>query len=72
VTTSSPNARIDATSSPKPSKLRRIQRGISAPHASEKRASFVKLPIGMMPGTIGTVMPAAAQASTKCQYASAL
>ena len=32
-------ARIEAVSSWKPSSFRRIQRGISAPHASEKRAS---------------------------------
>ena len=46
-------------SSPKPSSLRRIQRGISAPHASEKRASCEKFWIGMMPGTIGRSMPIA-------------
>jgi hypothetical protein len=51
---------------PKLSILRRIQRGISAPQASEKRASFEKLVIGMTPGTIGTVTPAAAAASTNC------
>jgi hypothetical protein len=33
--------------------LRRIQRGISAPQASEKRASLEKDTMGMMPGTMG-------------------
>ena len=32
-----------------------------------KRASLVKLPIGMMPGTIGMATPSAATASTKCR-----
>src|SRR5437763_7152028 len=38
---------------------------VTAPHASEKRASLEKLRIGMMPGTIGTSMPAARARSTK-------
>ena len=58
-------ARTEALSSPKLSNLRRIQRGISAPQASENRASLVKLAIGMMPGTIGTVTPSARAAATK-------
>ena len=33
---------------------------------------MTKLLIGMMPGTIGTLIPAARHESTKCQYASAL
>ena len=52
-----------ATSSPKPSRFLRIQRGISAPHAAEKRASCAKRPIGMMPGTMGTLPPAARRSS---------
>ena len=36
-----PNARNDSTSSWKPARRSRIQRGISAPQASEKRASWV-------------------------------
>ena len=58
VTTSRPNARIDARVVAEAFELRRIQRGISAPQASEKRASCEKFAIGMMPGTIGTSMPA--------------
>ena len=50
----------------------RIQRGISAPQASENRASCEKLPIGMMPGTIGIEIPAASHSSTKRKYASEL
>ena len=42
---------------PSPSNFRRIQRGSSAPQTSEKRASFEKLTIGMMPGTIGISTP---------------
>ncbi len=72
VTTSRPNARIDAASSPNAASFWRIQRGISAPHASEKRASCVKLVIGMMPGTIGAVTPCFAASSTSRKYASAL
>ena len=49
-----------------------IQRGISAPQASEKRRSWVKLEIGMMPGTIGTFTPSLRASSTKRKYASAL
>ncbi len=56
---------MDAVSSPKLSKVLRIQRGISAPQASEKRASFEKLPIGMMPGVIGAVTPSARASATK-------
>ena len=33
----------------------RSQRGISAPQVSAKRASREKLPMGMMPGTMGNV-----------------
>jgi len=45
--------------------LRRIQRGSSAPQASEKRASWAKFAIGMTPGTIGMRMPARLASSTK-------
>ena len=59
--------RIDAESSPKPSSLRRIQRGISAPQASEKRASWENRLIGITPGTIGISMPCAWHSSTKAK-----
>jgi hypothetical protein len=52
--------------------LRLIQRGISAPHCSEKRRSWLKLAIGMMPGVIGTCTPSRRTASTKWKYASGL
>ena len=42
-----------------------IQRGISAPQASEKRRNWLKLEIGMMPGMIGTSMPSRRASSTK-------
>ena len=48
------------------------QRGISAPQLSEKRLSWVKLEIGMIPGTIGTVTPSLRTSSTKRKYASGL
>ena len=57
VTTSRPKALMDAVSSPKPCRRRRIQRGISAPQASLKRISWLELAIGMMPGTTGAVTP---------------
>jgi hypothetical protein len=54
-----------AVSSPKPCRRRRIQRGISAPQASEKRISCVELVMGMMPGTTGTVDAQCGGSSTK-------
>jgi hypothetical protein len=41
LTTSRPKALIEALSSPKLASFKRIQRGISAPHMSEKRISCV-------------------------------
>ncbi|MNV83647.1 hypothetical protein D3C71_1774640 [compost metagenome] len=61
-----------AVSSPKACKRKRIQRGISAPLASEKRISCVELLIGMMPGTTGTSTPSRRASSTKRKYASLL
>ncbi|MCY1312502.1 hypothetical protein D9M70_629290 [compost metagenome] len=49
-----------------------IQRGISAPQASEKRRNWAKLEIGMMPGMIGISTPSLRTASTKWKYASGL
>ncbi len=57
---------MEAVSSPKLSSRSRIQRGISAPQASEKRASWVLLLMGMMPGTMGRSTPIASTDSTKC------
>jgi hypothetical protein len=42
-----------------------IQRGISAPHMSEKRISWLALVIGMMPGSTGTCTPMRRASSTK-------
>lgn len=64
VTTSRPKARIDSRSSPKLSSRLAIQRGISAPHISEKRISCDELVIGMMPGTMGTSTPSLRASST--------
>ena len=58
-------ARIASRSSPNASMRLSTQRGISAPQASEKRRSWLKFAIGMIPGTIGTPIPAATQASRK-------
>ena len=62
-TTSAPKALMPAASSPKAISRMRIQRGTSAPQASEKRSSWLELVIGMMPGTTGTPMPSARTSS---------
>ena len=54
---------MPAASSPKAMSRMRIQRGTSAPQASEKRSSWLELVIGMMPGTTGTPMPSARTSS---------
>ncbi len=48
-----------------PSSSRSSSAGIVAPHISVKRLIWPKLVIGMMPGMIGTSMPAARAPSTK-------
>jgi hypothetical protein len=58
-------ALMDFASSPYACRRSRIQRGISAPQASEKRSSWLELVIGMMPGTTGTSRPSLRTSSTK-------
>ena len=44
--------------------------GIVAPHISVMRLIWLKFVTGMIPGMIGTVMPAARASSTKLKYSS--
>ena len=56
--------RVSASSS-RPSKRWPSQSGTPAPHMALNFRTWARVFTGMMPGTIGTVMPAAAQRSRK-------
>jgi hypothetical protein len=58
-------------SSSVPSNSRAIQPGTLAPHISENFTAWEKLETGMIPGTIGAVMPAARHRSRKRRNTSA-
>ena len=54
-----PIIRRRSGSSSVPSNIRASQSGTLAPHMAENRTIWVKFDTGMMPGTIGAVIPAA-------------